>query len=109
MSRDENVRHVFSAVLDGEVEEWVAVKGGGFEKATYDLPALLYDANLLHLYDLLIDEDLMDLMTRCEENRVKFLDDLKEFHGLTKLSDRQLLANALGRAKRVGLPGAAQS
>ena len=75
---------------------------GRFQRAAFDLPALLHDADLLHLYDALLHLELYDLWQRYEVDRVAFLQYLKT-EGLTKLSDRQLFANALARAKRHGL------
>ena len=87
------------------VEEWIAQEDGTFVKAEFDLPALLYDTDLLHLYDALLAEDLKDLWQRYQQDRVAFLNYLKDVVGLRNLSDRQLFANALARAKRLGLYG----
>lgn len=92
-----------AVIGEGPVEEWNALAGGGFERAAFDLPALLYDTDLLHLYDVLIAEELSDLWQRYSSDRVAFLAYLKDDVGLSKLSDRQLFANALARAKRHGL------
>lgn len=91
-----------SVIGEGRIEEWVAVKGGGFVKAVFDMPALLYDNDLLHLYDSLLHLELYDLWTRYEEDRVAFLEYLKAEVGISSLADRQHFANALGRAKRLG-------
>ena len=87
----------------GPVEEWVAVAGGGFVRATYDLPALLFDTDLLHLYSLLIAEDCRNLVERQQADRPAFLAYLKDVLNMEKLSDRQLLANALARGQRQGM------
>jgi hypothetical protein len=93
---------------DGPVEEWIAQPGGGFKRAEFDLPALLYEVDLVQLYDQLCGESMLELIKRHEEDRVTFLEYLKNEVGMTKLADRQLLANALGRARRLGsLPGEA--
>lgn len=103
-----------AVIGEGPVEEWIAVAGGGFVRATFDLPALLFDACLLHLYDPLLHLELSDLWRRYEEDRVAFLTYLKDDVGLSSLADRQHFANALARAKRLGLyetgsaPGAAK-
>ena len=113
---------------DGPIEEWIAVTGGGFQRATFDMPAMLQDADLLHLYDSLLHLELADLWTRYEADRVAFLAYLKDEVGLASLADRRMLhscstalslrgvaecrfdrfataehlANALARAKRLG-------
>ena len=53
-------------------EEWIAVQGGTFVRASFDLPALLYDTDLLHLYDALLAEDLYDLWQRYEQDFATF-------------------------------------
>ena len=68
---------MLTSLGDGSVEEWVALEGGGFERALFDLPALLQDADLLHLYDPLLHLELSELWKRYEIDRVKFLDFLK--------------------------------
>ena len=92
-----------AVVSEGPIEEWIAIAGGGFKRATFDLPALLYDADLLHLYDPMLHLELSDLWRRYEEDRVAFLAYLKDECGLNSLADRQHFANALARAKRLGL------
>ena len=84
----------------GPVEEWIAVAGGGFVRASHDLPALLYETDLLRLYGILIAEDCHDLMRRQASDRTAFLSYLKDTVGMSSLGDRQLLANALARAER---------
>ena len=84
----------------GPVEEWIAVAGGGFVRAAHDLPALLYEADLLRLYPTLIAEDCHDLMQR-QSDRTAFLTYLKDTVGMSSLGDRQVLANALARAERI--------
>lgn len=87
---------------DGLVEEWVASPGGGFSKATFDMPKLLSDAALPHLYDRLVAEDLGLLTSSFERlGREGFISYLKDEIGLDKLSDRQLFTNAIARAKRI--------
>ncbi len=83
------------------------MQGGGFKRVTFDLPALLYDTDLLRLYDALIAEDLRDLVLRYADDRDKFLAYLKDMVGMAKLADRQLVANALARAQRLGTFNAA--
>lgn len=85
----------------GPVEEWIAVAGGGFVRAAHDLPALLYEADLLRLYPTLIAEDCHDLMQRQLSDRTAFLTYLKDTVGMSSLGDRQVLANALARAERI--------
>ena len=92
-----------AVIGDGPVEEWVAVSGGTFVRSTFDLPALLFDAQLLHLYGALLHLEGADLFLRFEKDRTRFLEYLKDEVGLASLADRQHLANALGRAKRLGL------
>ena len=92
-----------AVIGEGPVEEWLAVTGGGFVRATFDLPALLFDAELLHLYDALLHLELSDLWSRYQADRVAFLAYLKDDVGLSSLADRQHFANALARAKRLGL------
>lgn len=96
---------------DGPIEEWVAVAGGGFQRRTCDLPALLQDADLLYLYEDLIAEDLAVLFQQYDTlGRESFLNVfLKDFLGIVKLTDRQFLANALARAMRNGTFGAPRS
>ena len=90
------------AVLDTPVEEWVAVNGGIFQRATFDMPNLLYENDLTHLYDKLLHLDLYDLWQKSEIDRTVFLAHLKDEVGLSSLADRQHFANALARAKRLG-------
>ena len=76
---------------DGVVEEWIAAPGGGFQRATYDMPQLLSEASLCHLYDRLCAEDLSLLWMTFEKlGRESFLVFLKDDLGLSKLSDRQV-------------------
>jgi hypothetical protein len=86
-----------AVIGEGPVEEWVATKGGGFVRAHFDLPALLFDSSLLHLYDALLHLELEDLWRRYEADRVSFLAYLKDDVGLASLADRQHFANALAR------------
>lgn len=85
---------------DDPVEEWVAVSGGIFERATHDLPATLFESGLIHLYAALFHLDASDLAQRHEANRTAFLSYLKDEIGIKSLADRQHLANALARAQR---------
>ncbi len=87
---------------DGPIEEWVAVSGGGFQRAVFGLAEFLQEHDLLSLYDELVLCSLYDLYRAYEQDRVDFLRHLKEDLHISKLADRQLLANALGRAKRNG-------
>ena len=96
-----NVKNI-TVIGEGPIEEWVAIKGGGFKKSLFDMPALLYENDLLHLYDALLHLELYELWTRYEKDRVEFLEYLKAEVGISSLADRQHLANALGRAKRLG-------
>ena len=92
-----------AVIGDGPIEEWIAIAGGGFVRATFDLPALLFDSDLLHLYDSLLHLELADLWARYEADRVSFLAFMKDEVGLSSLADRQHFANALARAKRNGV------
>ena len=92
----------FHPTFDGPVEEWVAIAGGGFVRATYDLPAMLYEADLMSLYNILVAEDLHDLVKRHEAGEESFLLYLKDTVGMAKLGDRKILANCLARAQRLG-------
>ena len=69
---------------------------------------MLQDADLLHLYDNLISEDLAVLYKSYDDlGRDGFLNSLlKDYLGIAKLTDRQFLANAIARAKRTGNFGA---
>lgn len=91
-----------AVIADGAVEEWVAVKGGGFLRAAFDMPALLYDNQLLHLYDALLHYELYDMWARHAQDRDAFLEYLKTDVGMSSTADRQHFINALARAKRLG-------
>jgi hypothetical protein len=63
--------------------------------------------HLEHIEHILHAEDLGDLLTQLQTNRVAFLARLKAL-GVSKLNDRQAVANSLGRDRREGaiwLPG----
>ena len=92
----------FHPMFDGPVEEWVAVAGGGFVKATFDLPAMLFEADLMNLYNILVAEDLHDLVKRHEASEEAFLLYLKDNVGMNTLGDRKILANCVARAIRQG-------
>mmetsp|Transcript_121227 Transcript_121227/g.338355 ORF Transcript_121227/g.338355 Transcript_121227/m.338355 type:complete len:119 (-) Transcript_121227:231-587(-) len=97
-----------ASIGEGPIEEWVAMPGGGFQRCACDMPALLQEADLLHLYEQLISEDLAVLYKKYDDlGREAFLNAfLRDYLGIAKLTDRQFLANAIARAKRTGSFGA---
>ena len=101
--RDATSADKLTSVSTGEqIEEWIAVKGGGFIRPIFNLPAVLCEADLLRLYDAMLHLDLHDMWKRYEADRVSFLAYLKDDVGLSSLADRQHFANALARCKRLG-------
>ena len=92
------------APSDGVVEEWIAAPDGGFVRAQYDMPMLLTDASIPHIYDRLCAEDCASLWRTFERlGREDFLSYLRDEIQLANRSDRQLFTNALSRAQRNGL------
>jgi len=69
-----------------------------------DLESFLADAQLAHLEPTLANETLRGLADDAVANRTAFLQRLKEL-GVSKLTDRQGLANALSKARRNGAFG----
>jgi hypothetical protein len=65
-----------------------------------DLDELLTESGLEPLKQVLADSTLSTLNDSLVSDRVAFLTGLKE-SGVDKLGDRQKLANALGKAKRL--------
>ena len=65
------------------------------------LSELLEREELEHLQDALCGQSLPDLLQQQEASRTAFLAHLKKL-GVSKLSDRQAVGNAIAKAKREG-------
>jgi len=84
-----------------QVEEWMALASGGFERAPMRLHEALAEAGLARHAPALAAVTLRQCLDTLDKSRTSLLALLKEA-GVANLAERQTIANALSKARREG-------